>query len=159
MNTHRNQQTATPRTASTVSDEYPAMPPCPAGEYVFYGVPVAAYIEDSGVLVAGHGRRSWAALNAYYRGERIDPRTVTAKWVTFVETCGCTAEQHDAHLAEQRAAYLKDLAGDYLGDDFPDCDSHCAHPGLPPCETTMFAWRTETVDPAAPAAMPALELT
>jgi hypothetical protein len=144
-------------TLSEIDAEYAAMP---SWEHVYYGVPVAPYIEDSGVLVvAGHGRRSLAALHAYCRGKwsyKLDPSKVTAKWVSFVETCGCTEEQHAAHLAAQRDAYLKELRGEYLDDDFPGCG--CANPGLPPCETDMFAWRTKTVEPGTPGAIAALEV-
>lgn len=106
----------------------------PEAEYSVYDVDVVRYAgePDYGVIVAGHGRRSYAAINSVIRKElgRDEPlcnelghelqttmrelqKTITARWVVFVYTCGCTEAQHVEH------------------DDGVDCP--CEYYSLPPC--------------------------
>lgn len=117
----------------------------PEAEYSVYGVDVVGYAgePDAGVITAGHGRRSYAAINRAIRVElgrdlrfrtelghnlqdaaiaraerrgaiRDFQKTITARWVVFVYTCGCTKDQHVEHDAD-------------------DADCPCEYYGLPPC--------------------------
>lgn len=115
----------------------------PPSEHVCYGVPVAAYDGGDGYMVAGQGRRSWAALNAVVRGEygrrQIDRSRVVARRVWFADECGCTEDQHVEHIA-----------------DDVDCIEHCDSYGLPPCDD-RYGWVANPAKESDPNSMPALE--
>lgn len=134
----------------------------PRRDYVWYGRGVAQYGEGEGFVVAGHDRRSWAALNAMVRdcdGRGLWPGLrgkVTARWTIFHETCGCTDEQHALH----GAPVPEELEDDEDAHDaYRDCYEACVEirSGLPPCGDD-YAWMTDHVKPGTPGAVPILEL-
>lgn len=124
----------------------------PAEPYTsHYGVSVWLLGEDcdQGWMVAGHGRRAYAALNREARESDDDPwwwrdrgrdRPIERLWVLFYDRCGHTETQHDAHVAE----------------DLDDCD--CRWDGLPPCEPDRYAWRFEVVPEGTQGALPVLRV-
>lgn len=129
----------------------------PTVDYVFYGRPVAAYIDDSGFIVAGHDRRAFAAVNQMCP-EQEASRTgngrhipVKARWVIFHTTCGCTPEQHAKHGAPVPDNYLD------LDNIFGECWDHCEYGGLPPCGDE-FSWIVTHEKAEVPGAIPILEV-
>lgn len=117
----------------------------PGGDLTFYGVTGSLYTEDGGVIF-GHGRRALAAANAlgryeggagWYRPHGVASFRPTAKelWGTFVESCGCTPEEHAA--------------------DDHECD--CDYPGLPPCGDD-YAWLCQTAVERRPGYLPIVEV-
>jgi hypothetical protein len=121
----------------------------PAHDFTFYGCGVWPLGEeaDAGVMVEGHGRRSLAAYSAHLRDTlgRYHGETETGeeRWVVFHETCGCTPDEHAAHVAEADS------------DGWMDCD--CQRYGLPPCRDT-YAWTYERVAEGAPGALAVREV-
>lgn len=126
-------------------DQYPPRP------QVFYGRGVWELGEDGewGVMVEGHGRRAYAALCAQVREAqggpwwRDDIRAAkpVGKWVRFIETCGCTEEEHAGHA-----------------DRDGGCDDVCHRSGLPPCDPERYAWAWDTVAEGESGALPVIEV-
>lgn len=109
----------------------------PGASYSVYGVDVAEYAEDLGCVVAGHGRRSYAAINAVIRvhsGWGSDHKNkVRALWVVLSDTCGCTAAQHELH-------------------------TDCGFYGLPLCRDDYTTWIPEFSSVDTPGWVPVLEV-
>jgi hypothetical protein len=109
-----------------------------------YGVSIAWCDTNNAFIVAGHGRRSYAAVNNVIRGEwgprHAYGKNVKAIWVVLVDTCGCTVNLHDMHV-----------------DDDIECVDDCEHYGLPPC-CDDYTWKTEPASAETPGAVPVLEV-
>jgi len=124
----------------------------PCRDEVFYGRGVWPMGEegDVGLLVEGHGRRALAAVSAHERSmrgyggwSRMDgwPGAIE-KWVQIVETCGCTEEQHEAHVVDEDGW----------------CSDHCDDPGLPPCDE-RFGWMIKPAVEGDPGAVAVTQVT
>lgn len=140
----------------------------PAFEHVFYGRPVASYAEDFGFIVAGHDRRSYAAVNravkvaiAEYDGSHAGRnRHVPIKvgWYVIHQTCGCTDAEHALHGAPIPEE-LEDATDEAL-DPYRDCYEACREErsGLPPCGDE-YSWMVEHATESTPGVVPVLEVT
>lgn len=128
----------------------------PTRDEVFYdrGVWPMGEEGDMGLLAEGHGRRALAAISAHerrmrgYSGwARVDsPPDAREVWVVIHETCGCTPEQHAAHVANDDPSL----------DGWVECD--CKRYGLPPCRDE-FGWTADNVDAGTPGALAMTEVS
>jgi len=151
VNTHRNN----PADIADQPDTHENPPRIPARDVVRYGREGWSLGKegDLGVLAEGHDRRALAAISAHARHEygprwAADLHAPIAEhhWVLIRETCGCTPDQHTAHLDQDR--------------DDPDWDGcPCPHGGLPPCEPDRFAWLAEPAAADTPGAIAVTEVT
>ncbi|MBO0850014.1 MAG: hypothetical protein J2P20_11165 [Pseudonocardia sp.] len=122
----------------------------PAQPYTsHYGVSVWLLGEDGdqGWMIAGHGRRAYAALKREAREcaplwghSRAHRDGIERLWVLFHDRCGHTEAEHATHLAE----------------DMDDCG--CDWDGLPPCEPDRYAWRYVAVSEGTDGALPVLRV-
>lgn len=130
----------------------------PTKDYTWYGRSAAHFGEDTdGIIVAGHDRRSWAALRAACRDydssvleDMVPARDVSVHWATFSTGCGCTEEQHALHGTEPPEGEDPD------DDRHSDCYEHCATHGLPPC-SDQWGWVMHSTGQPTPGAVPILE--
>jgi hypothetical protein len=111
--------------------------------------------EIGGLMAAGHGRRSLAALSACRRstireygryGEDWETAPAEAVWVVFVFDCGCSKEEHAWHerLLER--------------ENYGEHPCRCDRVGLPPCtepgEEYSYEWVATTAAAETPGALP-----
>jgi hypothetical protein len=157
LNTHRHSaaDTLSPNSDHPSDAIAPPLGMPSFASVVHYGRRVVLLDEDGddSVMAEGHDRTALAAINAHGR-RRFGPRwaltewpcpvpgswgrrpmDITWLWVLFRETCGCTDDQHDRHLAAV---------------DVDPCP--CRYPGLPPCED-RFAWAAVPVPTDTPGAL------
>jgi hypothetical protein len=120
----------------------------PNFEHTRYGRQIAEYDDCEGFVVAGHDRRSWAALLEQVRDVdrwyRVDPKKVAVRWVTFAEECGCTEAEHATHLVLEEDPRER----------WHDCT--CENPGLRPCSDN-YSWLANAAEESDPDATPILE--
>lgn len=124
----------------------------PNPDHTRYGRQIAEYDDWEGFVVAGHDRRSWAALRRHAcsvdgihgKPYRVDRKRVDVRWVTFAERCGCTEAEHVEHLIEE----------DDPDDNWHGCD--CEYPGLLPC-SDQYSWMSTAAAEDSPGATPILE--
>jgi hypothetical protein len=126
-------------------------PELPSFDHTKYGRQVAEYNECEGFVVAGHDRRSWAALRNHVHEidgapgvlYRVNPERVSVRWVVFEESCGCEPEQHSQHFIK-----------DELNGDWWDCP--CEFTGLAPC-SDEFSWLSVSSKEDVVGSVPILE--
>lgn len=131
----------------------------PTKDWSFYGRSAATLGEDGDAWVAaGHDRRAYAALNAMARYEGgTRPMfgleyTITPRWATFIEDCGCTEDEHAKHNGEVPEGVDEDGPE---AEAYGDCWEMCEYPQLPPCGDE-YGWMTAWCDEDRPGAVPLL---